>query len=454
MSASTTSNAVAMLVSLEGEDMARRRSQRSGWLRAKSGNWLLTYRMYIWDPETHKTKPQRVTVTIGPAPDPPKSRATNGQLTERQAERFAWEHYLAPLDNATVKPFSTQTLGQFWETKYLSYLERKKKYATQSQYKSLWKVWIEPFIGRVRLFELKPDQVDGLISKALAAKKGTATAKHIKKVVSAVIEHARMLQMFTGENPAQLIELPNHVPVRRRHAMDVEQCRRFVDAVIDKPADPKDRRSDIQPLRTMSMLGICCSLGVSEQLGLQWKHVNLSAEAVIVDGDTVEPLSLAIRAHSYHGRAGTLKTGNRRRNIPLPRILVDALTEIRRQSKWTGPDDPVFAGAAGKPIWADNLVKRELKPIAEALGMPWLSPHVLRHTCATLTKSFGMLDVDRRTLMGHADQFQTDRYTSEDWARMRVGIEKVASEITKPPKCDDEASKPRNVVGIDRRKAG
>lgn len=435
--------------------MARRRSQRSGWLRPKSGSWLLTYRNYIWDPEAHVTKAVRVTVTIGPAPDPPERRAKEGELTEKQAERFAWEHYLAPLDNATIKPFSTQTLAQFWDTKYKSHLERKKKYATQSQYKSLWKVWIEPFIGHVRLFELKPDQVDGIVEKALASKKGTSTVKHIKKVVSAVIEHARKLQMFTGENPAQLIELPAPVPVRRRHAMDVEQCRQFLELAKDEPADPKDHRSDIKPLRTMSLLGICCSLGVSEQLGLQWKHVNLSDQPVIVEGENVEPFSMAIRAHSYHGRTGSLKTGNRRRNIPLPRILIDALAEVRKQSQWTGPDDPVFAGVSGKPIWVDNLVKRELKPLAEKLGMPWMSPHCWRHTCASLTKTFGMLDVDRRTLMGHADQFQTDRYTSSDWERMRVGIEQVAAEITKPPKGEGEAaSKPRNVVGIDRRKAG
>jgi len=47
--------------------------------------------------------------------------------------------------------------------------------------------------------------VDAVITKALAAKKGTGTARHIKEVISAVIEHARALQMFTGENPAQLI---------------------------------------------------------------------------------------------------------------------------------------------------------------------------------------------------------------------------------------------------------
>jgi integrase len=115
----------------------------------------------------------------------------------------------------------------------------------------------------------------------------------------------------------------------------------------------------------------------------------------------------------------------------------------------------VFAGATGKPLWADNLAKRALKPLAVNLAMPWLSSHVFRHTCATLTKSLGMLDVDRRVLMGHADGNMTDRYTHEDFERMRRAVELVATEITKAPKTDDpdataDVAPRSNVIEIRR----
>lgn len=115
---------------------------------------------------------------------------------------------------------------------------------------------VKPGIGHVRLFELKPDHVDAVVSKALEEKKGTTTVMHIRKVVSAIVEHARKLGMFTGENPAQLVELPENIPVRRARAMNLEQCQRWFAAVRDEPANPKDRRSVIKPLRTMSLLGI------------------------------------------------------------------------------------------------------------------------------------------------------------------------------------------------------
>jgi integrase len=300
--------------------------------------------------------------------------------------------------------------------------------------------------------------VDSLIGHVLAAGKRTETAGHVQKVVSAMIEHARSLQQFTGENPAQLVDQTERIPVRRPHAMTVQQCQQLLAAVEDVPANPQDRRSNARPMRTMSLLGICCSLGVSEQLGLQWQYVNLTKKAELVNGETIEPFSVALREHCYHGRTGSLKHGHRRRIVPIPTVLVEALTAIRKQTKWNGPEDPVFAGVGGKPIWADNLAKRVLKPIANALNMPWLSLHVFRHTCGTLTKSYGMIDVDRRVLMGHADENMTDRYTHEDFERMRSKIEMIAAEVTKRPEVDapETAAQPRTskVVQIGQRAVG
>jgi integrase len=337
-------------------------------------------------------------------------------------------------------------LGQFWDKHYKSYLERKK-YSTESQYKSLWKCWIETMLGKVHLFEMRPDQVEAAMRRAREAKKSSDTAKHIRKVVSAMFEYARRLGMFTGENPARLVELGENIPVRRGRSLTVEQCRVWFSAAKDKPANPRDRRSDIKPVRTMSLLETCCSVGTSEQLGLLWCHLNLTERAVLLDQENLEPFSAAIREQSYHGRRGTLKHGHRRRIVPLPAILVEQLKALRADAKWSGPYDPVFAGASGKPIWADNLQKRGVKRLAAELGMPWRSWNVFRHTCGTLTKTFRMLDVDRKALMGHSDAIMTDRYTHEDFERMRAVIEQIASAVTMP------IIDPGNVIQIRRKPA-
>ena len=84
------------------ENMARRRGQRDGWLHEKNGTWLLTYRVYRWDAEKRRSVPARPTVSIGPAEGP-------GKLTWKQAERFAWDHFLSKIDNTAIHPKSTMS---------------------------------------------------------------------------------------------------------------------------------------------------------------------------------------------------------------------------------------------------------------------------------------------------------------------------------------------------------
>lgn len=414
-------SATLLIHTEDQQNMARRRGQRRGWLRIDKGTWLLTYRDYAVEGAP------RVTKKIGPGKGP-------GKLTKKQAERFAWDHYLQDLDKSVTMPASVLRVEQFWEREYLPHLKKNRKYATVSQYQSIWTVWLEPVIGAIRLFELSPRDINAAIDKAREAKKSSATAKHIRKVAGAVIEYAKSLRMFSGDNPAHLVEAPVQVPVRKSRSLSIEQVREWLEVAKDIPADVKDKRSDARPLRTMSLLGILCSLGISEQLGLTWQHVNLTADPVVVGTESIEPYSVAVFEHSFHGRRGTLKTGNRRRIVPLPKLLVKALRDLWKVSAHRGLTDPVLAGQEGKPVWADNLQKRHLKKLAVSVDLPWLSWHVFRHTCATLAKNAGMFEPDRQVLMGHAPRTMTDRYTHEDWSRLRAKIEEIAADVDRPSK--------------------
>jgi len=388
--------------------MARRRGQRKGWLHEKGGKWLLTFRedQRMIEGTIVRARP---TITIGPAVGP-------GKLTRRQAERFAWDHYLSKLDQASVRPQSMATVAEFVKAKFLPDWVAKKKDATQRQYRSILQTWIVPIIGGQRLRDVTPDEAKKPTNAALEARRSSETAHHIRKVLSAMFTHAKRLQFVAGDNPAGLIELPECVPVRESHALTWEQCRALNGALPS-------------PAREMALLSIVTSMNVAEMCGLKWKRVNLDAEWSVQDGDPIPPRCLAVREHWYRGRAGTLKAGKRRRIVPLPMVALTMLSEMKRRPAWTGPDDFVFSSSAGTAVNENNLAKRTLKRVGTALGMPWLSWHVFRHTHATLTKTVGMSDTDRMRLMGHASMEMTDRYTHEDLERTRAGLELVTERI-------------------------
>jgi integrase len=399
---------------LKGEqDMARRRGQRKGYLRIEHGSWLLTYRIYQWNVEKKKNLPVRDTVTIGPGEGP-------GKLTEKQAQRFAHDHFLAPLDNTVLRPLSTLTFEQFWDKSYEPHkiIRKTLKLAARMQYVSLWKCWIKPVLGTVKLCELQPDHAQTLVDRILAAGRSTKTANSARIVASSIFSYAKMLRAASGDNPFGLVEMPEQQPVRPPRALTWDQCKGLL-ALLPSL------------VREMVLCAITLSMNVSELRGLRWKHVNLSPEWAPLGGDDVAPpLMIAVREHYYYRERGTLKTKNRKRNLPLPVALQAALAQLKLCSRFNSPDDPVFANQAGKPISDNNVVKRVFAKLP--IELAWVTWHVFRHTHATLTKMLGASGQDRRGLMGHGSFEMLEVYTHEDYERMREIVEGLTARLLPP----------------------
>ncbi len=384
--------------------MSRRRGQRSGWLRAEHGSWLLTYRVY-----DQTGRPHRETVTIGPA-------AGAGKFTEKQAERIGWDHYLSKVDQLVMQPRALMSIAEFWEKHYKPAALLKLKKTTREQYFSLYSRWIEPVIGKKRLATIEPGDVEQAISRAVAGGMSPATAKHIRKVISAIYTKAKKLRIASGDNPASLADVPDPEPVRQKIALSASQ----VTQVLGMLKEPE---------RAMVLTAVLTSMNVSELCGLRWKHINLTPEWTTLEDDAIPPFTLAVRQHFSRGEIGSLKTGNRKRDVPLPAPLVSALAALKQRPKFTGPEDVVFASRRGTPISENNTRRRVLNPMATILGVTRLSWHVFRYSHATFTEKIGMSAKDRQSLMGHGALEQTDRYTADDHERMRGGLERIAGMI-------------------------
>jgi len=100
----------------------------------------------------------------------------------------------------------------------------------------------------------------------------------------------------------------------------------------------------------MVLFAILTSMNIAEICGLQWKRVNLNEQFTTVDGESLPPLTIAVRAQWYRGEYGSVKAKSRRRNLPIPVALRGVLAKIKERTKFTGPDDPVFAARTGKPV--------------------------------------------------------------------------------------------------------
>lgn len=88
--------------------------------------------------------------------------------------------------------------------------------------------------------------------------------------------------------------------------------------------------------------------------------------------------------------------------IPLTPDTARMLTRRRAQSG-ASDDDLIFPNSAGNPYDRRAWTRRVFKPAAERAGVPWASPHMLRHGVATLMAEQGYEVHDIAKMLRHAD---------------------------------------------------
>jgi len=130
-------------------------------------------------------------------------------------------------------------------------------------------------------------------------------------------------------------------------------------------------------------------LRAGELAGLIWADVDVPARRV------------SVARRIYRGRADAPKSRHGVRAVPLSRALAADLAAHRLQSPYATDADTVFASGTGTPLDLANFSRRILKPAADRAGVPWVSLHSLRHTCASNLLRAGVHAKQVQVWMGH-----------------------------------------------------
>ena len=157
-------------------------------------------------------------------------------------------------------------------------------------------------------------------------------------------------------------------------AMTRAELRRFLDEVDDR-------------WRLFFEFLAHTGLRISEAIELRWRDVDLSLVP-----------RLTVRRQLRDGTAHAPKTPAGRRTIPLSSGMAERL-----RARQGTPDALVFSTMTGRQINRSNLWRKVLKPAAERAGVPWVSFHTFRHTCASLLFAGGKNVKQVQAWLGHSD---------------------------------------------------
>jgi integrase len=148
------------------------------------------------------------------------------------------------------------------------------------------------------------------------------------------------------------------------------------------------------------MLTSACRLG--ELLGLRWTAVDLERGEMQITAAMKD-----VQGHRWWGRP---KTPHSRRTIPLTPLAIASLKRhkirqaeerLARGVDWN-PDQLVFTTSTGTAYSQTNFRKQQYIPIIEKARLPYIRPHDLRHTAATLLLLEGVQPLVVSEMLGHA----------------------------------------------------
>lgn len=289
------------------------------------------------------------------------------------------------------------------------------KPTTTEFYRHISNVIADYFSGKA-LQSISPTDIDKYLiylhtkyrtkqEKPLAAK----TIRHHYCALGYIFSFALNKEYIT-KNPMDKVDCPK-TQKKKVDAFTEEQARSFFGYLDECPID----------FRCMLNLLITTGIRRGELMGLQWGDIDFDNHIISVNRNiTYTPASGIV--------VSTPKTECSVRQIPVMPSVAAVLMEYRNGAEDWKKNDFLFPKDGNPSLARDpNSITRRVKRFMKLHGLPDMSPHDLRHSCATLLLSNGADIKSVQEILGHSNASTTlNFYIKSDMKQMKAATDKFA----------------------------
>ena len=238
----------------------------------------------------------------------------SGREREKETQIHLWENAQGSGRSAESTPSgdgwrdechngsaNRQTFLAHWLTEVAAH---RNKLRTREGYERIIELYLNPYLGRILLAKLTPEDVQRMINALIAKKLAPNTIRNIRAVLRRALNQAVRWRLVAF-NAAALAETPR-IEQEEMSALDETQARALLRAL-------KGDRLEV-------LYRVALSLGLrrGEILGLRWLDVDF-------DLATLEVVQTIQRTRTQGLIIGTPKTKSSLRTLSIPAVLLVAL---------------------------------------------------------------------------------------------------------------------------------
>lgn len=301
-----------------------------------------------------------------------------------------WDAGLVIGDSTTVGEWAVQ-----WFDTYKTDIRK----ATRESYAYVYNQYILPAIGRLALQDVRPTHCQQVMLSV--SKKSESLQSKVRIVLRQLFKTARQNRLITFD-PTEGLKIAHKATPPKDKYLDQNQQT----AVLRVATEPRAR----------AFVGLCLFAGLrrEEALGLQW-------------GDIEDDIIHIRRAVTFVGNETdpdlSLKSKSAYRDIPIMGDLKTILEKTPRASLWVVP-------SASGGMMTKSAFRRMWDKVSRQLDFE-VTPHMLRHTFASICHAAGVDLKTAQVWMGHSSITVTANiYTHLDAATKKAESEKVINYLS------------------------
>jgi len=278
-------------------------------------------------------------------------------------------------------------MSEFLE-QWLQSIKETVKPKTWIQYEHIVRGHILPDLSRVKLKDLRPDQIQALYNRKLNSGVSPNTVRLIHAVLHRSLRQALKWGLIP-RNPASVVTKPKSAR-KEMKALHADQVRALLSVA-------KQGRNE-----ALYYLAVTTGLRRGELLALRWDHLDWETGQIRI-------LQQLQRINGMGLVFSEPKTTSGRRSVVLgPSVLEKLREHSKRQQlvrqfagkRWQ-ENGLIFPSSIGTPYEPRNLI-REFKSDLKKAGLPNIRFHDLRHTAATLMLQEGIHPKVVQERLGHS----------------------------------------------------
>lgn len=311
--------------------------------------------------------------------------------------------------------FIGELVEHFCELELIDVGEEGKAYSTRHRCGSVLKRWILPRWKDTRINDVRTIDVENWL-RSLTLARGTKSK--IRKTLNSLFNHAIRWE-FATRNPIS-------GPVRGSGVRQSEKREKIPEVLIAE--EFRKLEAALQPReRVLVCLALSLGLRRGELAALRWQDIDFERLTITVQRSLVDQV------------VGPTKTEASLRPLPIDPRIATLLLRWRALSKYTQPEDYIFATDANRagrkrgrqPVWLAKIMQYHVQPTARAVGITKkIGWHALRHSFATsLLRNGEEIKVAQELLRHSSCRITLDIYAQAVSADKRKAQSRVVQEF-------------------------